>query len=121
MQDAGLTLVHRHVPSAGISTTISAPADTIPYQYEQEVEQTDAPSALESFGPTRTAPLGYIVHARSGDKGSDCNVGFYVRHEDEYAWLRSLLSVEFMKQMLQNDYNGKRIERFELPNISGKC
>lgn len=108
-----------HVPSLGILRAIDPPTDTLPYQFEQDVAATTAPVNLETFGPTTTAPLGYIVHARSGDKGSDANVGFYVRHDDEYPWLQSLLTIEFMKQLLQNDYNGKRIERFELPNISG--
>lgn len=115
-----LTTFDRHVPSLKRCIEIEAPRDTTPYSFEQDVEETSNPVPLTSFGPTVTAPLGYIVHARSGDKGSDANVGFYVRHEDEYGWLRSLLSTEFIKHLLQNDYNGKRIERFELPNIQGK-
>jgi hypothetical protein len=27
------------------------------------------------FGPTTRGPLGWIVHARSGDKGADANCG----------------------------------------------
>jgi hypothetical protein len=57
------------------------------------------------------------VHARSGDKGSNANVGLWVRHKDEWDWLRSLLSVETMKQLLADEYNGKKIDRFELPNM----
>jgi Acyclic terpene utilisation family protein AtuA len=109
-----------HIPSLDCSVKIDAPTDTVPYTFEQDIEETVDPVSLSSFGPTTTAPLGYVVHARSGDKGSDCNVGFFVRHEDEYPWLRSLLSIDFMKQLLQNDYNGKRVERFELPNIQGE-
>jgi hypothetical protein len=108
-----------HIPTLETSVKIGAPADTVPYTFEQDIESTVDPIDLSGLGPTTIAPLGYVVHARSGDKGSDCNVGFYVRHEDEYPWLRSLLSVERLKELLQNDYNGKRIERFELPNIHG--
>jgi hypothetical protein len=57
------------------------------------------------------------VHARSGDKGSNANVGLWVRHKDEWDWLRSLLSVETMKKLLADEYNGKKIDRFELPNM----
>lgn len=108
-----------HLPSLNKSVPISPPTDTVPYVFEQEIEEPTDVKPIHEFGPFTTAPLGYIVHSRSGDKGSDCNVGFYVRHADEYPWLRSLLSVERMKELLQNDYNGKRIERFELPNIHG--
>jgi hypothetical protein len=108
-----------HLSSLNKSIPIAPPEDTTPYVFEQEVSETANARPLSDFGPTVTAPLGYIVHARSGDKGSDCNVGFYVRNADEYPWLQSLLSVERMKELLQNDYNGKRIERFELPNIHG--
>lgn len=45
------------------------------------------------------APLGYVAHARPGGKSSNCNVGFYVRHEDEYEWLRSLLTIEKIRSL----------------------
>ncbi|KAF2792177.1 DUF1446-domain-containing protein [Melanomma pulvis-pyrius CBS 109.77] len=106
-----------HIPALDKSVRVDAPTDTVPYTFEQDIELTVDPIDLFSLGPTVIAPLGYVVHARSGDKGSDCNVGFYVRNEDEYPWLKSLLSIERIKELLQNDYNGKRIERFELPNI----
>ncbi|KAJ5186374.1 Protein of unknown function DUF1446 [Penicillium cf. viridicatum] len=59
----------------------------------------------------------WIVHSRSGYKGSNANVGFYIRHDDEYEWLRALLTVEKIQQLLAKEYNGGRIERLELPNI----
>lgn len=108
-----------HIPSRKVSIPIDPPSDTTPYRFEQDIEDSTDPGHFMSFGPTTTAPLGYIVHARSGDKGSDCNVGFYVRNADEWPWLQSFLSIDRIKQLLQNDYNGKRIERFELPNIHG--
>lgn len=40
-----------------------------------------------------------------------------MRHQDEYDWMRGLLSVEFMKGLLAKEYNGKQVDRFELPNI----
>ena len=61
------------------------------------------------WGPTVKGPLGWIVHARSGDKGSNANVGFWVRHRDEYEWLRSTLSVEAVKRLLADEYKGKKV------------
>ncbi|TKA41928.1 hypothetical protein B0A54_06609 [Friedmanniomyces endolithicus] len=60
---------------------------------------------VQGFGPTVHGPLGWIVHARSGDKGSNCNVGFWVRRGgDEWEWLRSLLSMEGVKELLGGEY-----------------
>lgn len=70
-----------------------------------------------AFGPTVDAPLGYVVHARSGDKANNSNVGFFVRHEDEYPWLKSLLSTRKLKDLLEEDYKGQKVERVELPAI----
>ncbi|KAF8143357.1 hypothetical protein K438DRAFT_1633700 [Mycena galopus ATCC 62051] len=71
------------------------------------------------FGGTVRAPLGLVAHARSGDKGSDANVGFFVSDAEQYEWLRKLLSVDRVKELLAGEYNGKEIDRFEFPNIRG--
>ncbi|KJK67237.1 Protein of unknown function DUF1446 [Aspergillus parasiticus SU-1] len=73
---------------------------------------------LQSFGPTRRAPLGSIALARSGDKGDNANVGLWVRSEDEWDWLRSFLSTLSLKKLLGDDYRPEyRVERFELPHL----
>ncbi|KAM5352828.1 hypothetical protein ACJ41O_005550 [Fusarium nematophilum] len=107
-----------HVPSKELQIDIPAPTDTEEFLYEQETYETKSPVDLSSFGPTTKVPLGYVAHARSGDKGSDCNVGLFVRHEDEWDWLRSLLTVSKVRELLDEDDTGKPIFRFELPHIS---
>lgn len=102
------------------SIDIDPPIDTLPYSVEQDVDKILDSVPLSSFPPTTLAPLGYIVYARSGNKRSDSNIRFYVRHAEEYPWLKPLLSVKTMKQLLQEGYNRKRIERIELPNIHGQ-
>mgnify|MGYP004501915901 CR=1 FL=1 len=103
---------------SGETIDILPPPDTKTWPKQQPTQDVTAvPRDLSSFGATVRAPLGTIVHARSGDKGSDCNVGFWIRHQDEYAWLQNLLSTEAMKQLLANEYNGKRIERCEFPGL----
>lgn len=111
-----------HVPFSKIQTKfdIPAPTETTPYILEQEIEEAIDALPLHSFGPSTNAPLGHVVHARSGDKGSDANVGFFVNHEDEWQWLRSLLSTSYLRTLLQNSYTGNRIERFELPHLYGE-
>lgn len=85
----------------------------------QRIETSSPATDLSSrFGPTMLAPLGHRVHARSGDKGSNANVGFWVSSDDEYEWLRMFLSVHRMKDLLGDEYGpGYAIERFELPNL----
>lgn len=86
--------------------------------------ETNISIDLNKFGPTERVPLGMIVHARSGDKGSDCNCGFWVRRNDEYIWLKNLLSISTIKRLLGKEYDISRVprievERFELPNLRG--
>ncbi|KAH8903746.1 DUF1446-domain-containing protein [Coniochaeta sp. PMI_546] len=87
------------------------------YPRDQKSYETENPVDLASFGPTTRGPLGWVVGGRSGDKASDANVGFYVRHDDEWDWLRSLLTVDKCHQLLDNSDKGKKIERFEIPGI----
>lgn len=108
------------LPHKGVSVEIPPPTDTEDFLYEQPSYETVSPASLDTFGAAAMAPLGHVVHARSGDKGSDANVGFFVRNQDEWDWLRSLLTVDKIKEMLGSDYNGDRIDRFELPSIWGK-
>ncbi|RAL03361.1 uncharacterized protein BO80DRAFT_453521 [Aspergillus ibericus CBS 121593] len=85
-----------YLPWQDTSILISGPPDTVPFRHEQPLYESATPFDLAVLGPTTCAPLGYVVHARSGDKGSDANV-------------RSLLGEDDM---------GNRISRFELPNLS---
>jgi hypothetical protein len=88
------------------------------YPLQQPSYETKNPVSLDSFGPTVRLPLGRIVLGRSGDKASDANVGYWVRHDDEYSWLCSLLTVEKIKELLgPEEYTGAPIDRFEMPNI----
>ncbi|TID03803.1 hypothetical protein CH35J_001887 [Colletotrichum higginsianum] len=106
-----------HLPWKAGRVEIEPPADTVEFLYEQPTYETESPVNLSSLGPASTAPLGYVVHARSGDKGSDSNVGFFVRNADEWDWLRSLLTVSKIRELLGEDDKGKPIFRFELPHL----
>ncbi|PSN72577.1 DUF1446-domain-containing protein [Corynespora cassiicola Philippines] len=111
-------LFHQAHLGSGEVVEIAPPPETKAYPKRQPSQDSTLQALeLSAFGATVHAPLGTIVHARSGDKGSDCNVGFWVRYQDEYAWLQNLLSVEFMKQLLADEYSGGRIERCEFPGL----
>ncbi|MFB7913956.1 acyclic terpene utilization AtuA family protein [Streptomyces sp. NPDC056061] len=79
------------------------------------VEQPPLPEPLPA-GPTRTAPLGRIAGARSGDKGGDANVGVWVRGDDAWRWLVHELTVERFEELLP-ETSGLDVERHVLPNL----
>ncbi|MCW2831494.1 MAG: exopolyphosphatase [Aeromicrobium sp.] len=66
---------------------------------------TDSAPLGEWAAATVRAPLGRLVHARSGDKGGDANVGVWIpadhpaRH-DAYAWLVSFLDASTVRELL---------------------
>ena len=74
--------------------------------------------ALFEFGSTKAVRLGDLVLARSGDKGSNLNCGFFVRTPKAWEWLRSFLSsakiIELMGEDWSSDYF---LERVEFSNI----
>lgn len=88
------------------------------YSRQQRSYETHSSIPLTHFGPTVRLPLGSIVLGRSGDKCSDANVGFFVRHDDEWEWLRSFLTIDKIKELLgPEEYKGKKVDRFEMKNI----
>ncbi|KAI7480961.1 DUF1446-domain-containing protein [Hortaea werneckii] len=107
MDEEGEQLVHEIPP----------PSECKAYPAQQPTQTATTASGKWDFGPTTRGPLGWIVHARSGDKGSNCNVGFWVRFWDEWEWLRELLSTATVERLLAEEFKGKRIDRFELPNL----
>lgn len=87
------------------------------YDTRQWSYETKDPVDLSKFGPTTRGPLGWVVLGRSGDKASDANVGLFVRREDEWDWLRTVLTIPKMKELLGSEYNGRDVDRFEIPGL----
>ncbi len=81
-----------------------APADP---GHGAEAEVRDLEGVAAEAPPdlvTRRLPLGTFVHARSGDKGGDANVGLWVdrsEHGDaRVAWLTKLVTPERVRELL---------------------
>jgi hypothetical protein len=106
-----------HLPDGNV-VVIPSPTLTKEYQprYQPSYETTN-PVDLSSYGPTTRAPLGYITMGRSGDKSSNANLGLFVRHADEWDWLRTTLSTQKLRELLGKDDKGRPIERSEMPSI----
>ncbi|KAL5916441.1 hypothetical protein ACKVV7_006063 [Pyricularia oryzae] len=100
------------------STIARPPPKTQAFTCQISSDSREPHRAL-AHGPTARAHLGTRVHARSGDKGSNANVGFWVLEDDEYEWLRSFLSVARLRVLLGDEDRGARweIERFEIPGL----
>ncbi len=107
---------HRVVLAGGEAVEIDPPARTAPLPVP---EPAPLPEPVE--GPTVRAPLGRLLHARSGDKGGDANVGVWVpsthpRRDDAYAWLRAWLTLDRVRTLLPESA-GLDVEVAPLPGI----
>jgi hypothetical protein len=71
---------------------------------------------------TRRLPLGTFVHARSGDKGGDANLGLWVTHDDpeKYAarvtWLSKLITPDRIRELVPEAAD-LDVEVYVLPNL----
>ncbi|MFD8822275.1 acyclic terpene utilization AtuA family protein [Streptomyces sp. NPDC059605] len=81
----------------------------------EDAEPPPLPEPLDP-GPTRSAPLGLVAGARSGDKGGDANVGVWVRDDEAWRWLAHELTVERFRELLP-ETAGLTVVRHVLPNL----
>ena len=71
---------------------------------------------------TRRMPLGTFVHARSGDKGGDANLGLWVMHDgsEKYdarvTWLQKLVTPRKVRELVPEAAD-LDVEVFVLPNL----
>jgi hypothetical protein len=111
----------------GRELSIEQPSDVGPAR-SPEVEPVETVPAEFADSPTRCVPLGTFVHARSGDKGGDANVGLWVggqstAERDELrdrrvAWLLHLVTPEHVRQLVP-EAESLDVEVFALPNLGG--
>ncbi|MGQ4328255.1 acyclic terpene utilization AtuA family protein [Streptomyces hayashii] len=81
----------------------------------EPVAESDLPEPLPP-GPVRRAPLGLVAGARSGDKGSDANVGVWTRTDEAWRWLAHELTVERFRQLLP-ECRTLTVTRHTLPRL----
>jgi hypothetical protein len=74
------------------------------------------PEPLDVTLPTRRAPLGLVVGARSGDKGGAANVGVWARTDEAWRWLAHALTVERFRELLP-ETAGLSVDRHLLPGL----
>jgi hypothetical protein len=91
---------------------IVPPPPTAPY----EPEVLTGPAQPYEAGETVDGPLGRLVHARSGDKGGNANVGLWVADPAAWPWLRATMTTELLRTLLPETAD-LAIDRYELPNL----
>jgi hypothetical protein len=71
---------------------------------------------------TRRLPLGTIVHARSGDKGGDANIGLWAKgaanRPDRVAWLVDLVTPDLVRRLVPEAAD-LDVAVYPLPNLGG--
>ncbi|GGV94036.1 exopolyphosphatase [Streptomyces gelaticus] len=104
---------HTAVLPDGRRQELAPPAVTCPLR---DAGEPPLPEPLPDPGPTRTAPLGRIAGARSGDKGGDANVGVWAVDDDAWRWLAHELTVERFCELLPETAD-LTVVRHVLPNL----
>ncbi|MCB0893989.1 MAG: DUF1446 domain-containing protein [Nocardioidaceae bacterium] len=78
------------------------------------------PAPVDSV--TRRMPLGTFVHARSGDKGGDANLGLWVVHDgsekydERVTWLQKLITPRKVRELVPEAAD-LEVEVYVLPNL----
>jgi len=116
-------LEHRVTLPDGTSEAIALPPTMVATTHAAADENEDDSAGSVAFervtvpaGATQRVPLGIIADARSGDKGSDANVGLWVHSDAAFEWLRAELTVERFRELLP-EARELAVERYELPNL----
>ena len=91
---------------------IVPPPPTAPY----DGGAPTGPAEPYKAGETIDGPLGRLVHARSGDKGGNANVGLWVASPAAWPWLRATMTTEQLRKLLPETAD-LAIDRYELPNL----
>ncbi|MGY3058275.1 hypothetical protein ACVWZD_002520 [Streptomyces sp. TE3672] len=104
---------HIAVLPDGQRLSLAPPTTTRPLQ---DVAEPPLPAPLPDPGPARSAPLGRIAGARSGDKGGDANVGVWAVDDDAWRWLAHELTVERFRELLP-ETAALTVVRHLLPNL----
>lgn len=71
---------------------------------------------------TRRAPLGTFVHARSGDKGGDANLGLWIvndgsgKYDARVTWLQKLITARKVRELVPEAAD-LEVEVYLLPNL----
>ena len=72
----------------------------------------------KDYGPTKPVPFGDVVHARSGDKGANANLGVWTHNPEAADWLSGFLTTETFTSLIEVS-GDITVERYPMNNIGG--
>jgi hypothetical protein len=93
-------------------------------EIDAAVGRRPSPYPAPQDSVNRRMPLGAFVHARSGDKGGDANLGLWVANDgsDKYparvTWLSKLITPKKVRELVP-EARDLEVEVFVLPNLGG--
>ena len=105
--------------------TQSLPSPAVPTPGKQPSQLPGPIASPQKHLVWSGAALGTFVHARSGDKGGDANIGLWIRHSDDtspeqYAarvqWLSKLITPKKIRELVPEAAD-LEIEVYLLPNL----
>jgi len=116
------SVARRPGPSTGGPTTSIHPATgSAPRgaaEASERVEAVAEQAPAETM--TRRLPLGTFVHARSGDKGGDANIGLWVDQsrcaEERVAWLTKFVTPRRIRELVP-EAQELTVDVYPLPNL----
>jgi hypothetical protein len=116
------SVTHTVVHADGRREVVADPTEFTEIDPRSSLRPSPYPAPGDSL--TRRAPLGSFVHARSGDKGGDANLGLWVMHDgsDRYdarvTWLTKLITPRKVRELLPEAAD-LDVEVHVLPNLGG--
>ncbi|SDC37584.1 acyclic terpene utilization AtuA family protein [Nocardioides lianchengensis] len=119
--DRGL-VTHAVVHADGAHEVIPDPPGFSSADPALGLRESPYPAPADSL--TRRVPLGSFVHARSGDKGGDANLGLWVVNDgsllrdDRVRWLTKLMSPRKVRELIPEAAD-LDVEVYVLPNLGG--
>ena len=113
-------VAHTVVLPDGSSAVVADPMEFAEPEPAAGVRPSPYPAPPDSLN--RRLPLGTFVHARSGDKGGDANLGLWVTHDgsDKYdarvTWLAKLITAKKVRELVPEAAD-LEIDVYLLPNL----
>ena len=115
-------VAHTVVHADGRREVVADPTEFAETDPRHGLRPSPYPAPIDSL--TRRAPLGTFVHARSGDKGGDANLGLWVMHDgsekyaDRVTWLTKLITPRKVRELVPEAAD-LDVEVHVLPNLGG--
>jgi hypothetical protein len=114
------SVTHTVVHADGSREVVADPTEFSQVDHEDGLRPSPYPAPTDSL--TRRVPLGTFVHARSGDKGGDANLGLWVardgsgKYDARVTWLAKLLTPRKVRELVPEAAD-LDVEVYVLPNL----